>query len=129
MSARKALICKCFFCALLLLRGVYSHAQLSADFLATSVSGCSPLVVAFSDVSAGDPTKWKWDLGNGTIAYLRNPSVTYFAPGQYNIKLVVSNSAGIDSLVKSQYITVYSNPVVNFAGSPTTGCFPTCPVY
>ena len=124
MSARKAFICKWLFCTLLSFIGFYSRAQLSADFSATPAYGCSPLVVSFSDVSSGNPTEWKWDLGNGTVSYLRNPSVTYFAPGQYNIKLIVSNSVGIDSLVKSQYITVYSNPDVNFSGSSTTGCFP-----
>lgn len=84
---------------------------------------CS-LVVKFSDISLGDPDEWKWDLGNGTISYLSNPSIIYFTPGQYNIKLIVSNSSGIDSVVKSQFITVYANPVVKFSGLPTTGCFP-----
>src|SRR5688572_16612827 len=124
MSARKAFKCKWLFCILLSFIGFHARAQLSVDFSATPASGCAPFVVKFSDISAGDPTEWKWDLGNGTISYLQNPSVTYFAPGQYNIKLIVSNSVGIDSLIKSQYITVYSTPVVNFSGSPATGCFP-----
>ena len=79
----------------------------------------------FTDQSAGSPTQWRWDLGNGTISFLQHPSVTYFNPGQYTIKLVVHNAAGDSSvLIKSQYIAVYAAPAVAFSGSPLTGCFP-----
>ncbi|MEP6594753.1 MAG: PKD domain-containing protein [Ginsengibacter sp.] len=106
------------------MKGFFATAQLSADFSATPVSGCAPMVVKFSDLSTGNPTKWKWDLGNGTKSFLSNPSVTYFIPGQYSIKLIVSNSSELDSVIKEQYITVNSSPVVNFSTNLTTGCFP-----
>lgn len=96
----------------------------SANFTANPTSGCSPLLVNFTDASAGNPTSWRWDLGNGTISFLQNPAVTYFNPGQYNIKLVVTNATGSDSIVKTQYITVNASPVVSFIGTPLTGCFP-----
>ena len=99
-------------------------AQLSANFNASPVSGCSPVVVNFTDLSTGAPTQWKWDLGNGVISTLRNPSATYFNAGTYTVKLVISNTAGADSIVKTDYITVYPNPVVAFSASDTTGCFP-----
>ena len=100
-------------------------AQLAANFSATPVSGCTPLVVNFTDLSGGNPNQWKWDLGNGTISFLKNPSVTYFTPGQYTIKLVIHNAAGsADSITKIQYITVNIQPTVNFTGVPVTGCFP-----
>ncbi len=102
-----------------------AKAQLTADFTGQPLSGCAPLLVSFSDQSTGTPTQWKWDLGNGTISYLQNPSVTYFNPGQYNIKLVVYNAAGDSAvLVKTQYITVYAAPVAAFTGSPLSGCYP-----
>jgi gliding motility-associated-like protein len=99
-------------------------AQLKANFTVTSLSGCSPLIVYFSDQSAGSPTSWRWDLGNGVISTLKNPSVTYFNPGNYTIKLTVKNGSGSDSIVKEQYITVYANPVVDFNSPDTVGCFP-----
>lgn len=101
-----------------------SKAQLVAKFTATPVAGCSPLVVSYTDISSGNPTSWRWDLGNGTISFLRNPSVTYFNPGTYNVKLVVRNASGADSVTKNQYITIYSAPSVAFSATPTTGCFP-----
>jgi len=99
-------------------------AQLSAQFSATPISGCTPLVVSFQDQSVGSPTQWRWDLGNSTISFLQNPVATYFNPGVYSIKLVVQNASGIDSIIKTQYITVYALPSVNFSASTLSGCFP-----
>ena len=102
-----------------------SHSQLAADFSATPTSGCSPQIVNFTDLSTGNPTQWRWDLGNGTISFLQNPSSTYFTPGQYTIKLVIQNIAGTaDSITKTNYITIYAIPVVNFLATPTSGCIP-----
>ncbi len=99
-------------------------AQLHADFTAIGTAGCSPLVVGFQDISTGNPTQWKWDLGNGTTSFVQHPSVSYINPGTYNIKLVIKDANGADSITKSQFITVQDNPVANFAGTPITGCYP-----
>ena len=101
-----------------------SKAQLHADFIATPNAGCAPFVVNFSDFSSGNPASWQWDLGNGTRSILQNPSVTYFNPGQYTIKLVVKNSQGVDSIIKSAFIKVYASPQVKFIGTPLSGCLP-----
>ncbi len=101
-----------------------ASAQLHAGFSATPVTGCPPVLVTFKDVSTGNPTAWKWDLGNGTISYLQDPVVTYFNPGTYNIKLVVTNASGADSIVKTKYIVVNAPPVPVFGASDTAGCFP-----
>ena len=113
------------FCLLLFtLFSFSSQAQLTANFSANPVQGCSPLLVNFKDLSSGNPTKWKWDLGNGTISYLQNPSVTYFNASHYTIKLVVSNATETDSIVKIRYIDVALKPTVKFTASATSGCFP-----
>ncbi len=103
-----------------------ASAQLSAAFNALPArSGCSPMVVNFMDASTGNPTQWKWDLGNGVTSLLRNPSTTYFNPGTYTVKLVVRNAAGnTDSITKTDYITVYPAPAAAFTADKTTGCFP-----
>ncbi len=124
MSAPKAIQCRWIILFILLCGGLSTRAQLVANFSASPTYGCAPLLVTFSDSSTGNPTSWKWDLGNGTISFLQNPSVTYFNPGQYNVKLVVSNSTGSDSIIKSQFITIHDAPGVNFSGNPTAGCFP-----
>ena len=112
------------FLLALLFCGHTSFAQLTANFTTSNSAGCAPLVVAFSDSSSGNPASWAWDLGNGTTSILQNPSVAYFEPGTYSVKLVVKNSFGVDSVTKVNYITVYSSPIINFNASALTGCFP-----
>ncbi len=124
MVVRKAGNCKWLLFFILLSQAFICKAQLNANFSATPISGCAPLLVNFTDLSTGNPTSWQWDLGNGTISFLKNPAVTYFAPGQYNIKLIVTNASGTNQVVKSQFITVYAVPVVAYVGSPLIGCFP-----
>ena len=96
-----------------------------ADFTATSaLSGCSPLIVNFQDLSTGTPTQWTWDFGNGTIVNAQNPAAqAYTLPGTYTVKLTVRNASGADSMVKVNYVTVYANPVVDFTASQLAGCF------
>ena len=115
----------CTLIVALAMLGFTSKAQLSANFTASPLSGCAPLVVNFTDQSTGNPISWRWDLGNGTTSFNQNPSGTYFNPGQYNVKLVIGNAAGTaDSITKMQYITVYSQPTVAFTGNPLSGCYP-----
>ena len=109
--------------ALILILGS-AKAQLRADFTANTTNGCAPIIVSFTDNSTGNPTSWKWDLGNGTNSFLQNPSVSYTTPGTYSIKLVISNGNQQDSIVKQQYITVHAAPTVNFSSLITQGCYP-----
>jgi gliding motility-associated-like protein len=99
-------------------------AQVSTNFSATPASGCAPLIVRFTDESTGNPNQWRWDLGNGTISFLQNPSATYFTPGKYTIKLVAKNAGGEDSVTKTEYIEVFAKPEVQFFSSTATGCYP-----
>jgi gliding motility-associated-like protein len=101
-----------------------AKAQLSANFSVDTTQGCAPLFVRFSDKSAGSPTSWVWDLGNGNISTVKNPTAFYFQPGAYTIKLIVRNAAGVDSIVRSQLIKVYDKPAVAFTASDTMGCLP-----
>src|SRR5262249_42478922 len=101
-----------------------AFSQPSPAFTATPVSGCSPIVVQFTDQSTGNPLQWKWDLGNGVISFLQNPSTTYFNAGTYSVKLIVRNNSGADSITQNQLITVYPNPAVDFTASDTAGCYP-----
>ncbi len=101
------------------------QAQLTAGFTANNTTGCSPLLVNFTDQTSGTPTTWKWELGNGTTSVLQNPSVVYINPGQYTVKLIARSSTGTDSIVRNQYITVYAKPTVSMSASVYSGCSPT----
>ena len=110
-------------CALFFL-SLKSSAQLKAGFASNVQTGCPPLVVSFQDQSTGNPTSWKWDLGNGVVAMQQNPITTYFDPGNYTIKLTVKNSTGADSVIKTSYIKVYANPQASFNITQSQGCYP-----
>ena len=100
-------------------------AQLTANFTANKTSGCSPLTVQFTNISTGSPTSFLWRFGNGNTSVLQNiTSATYTTPGTYTVTLIVSNGTGTDSLVKTNYITVFANPVASFNHAINAGCAP-----
>jgi PGF-pre-PGF domain-containing protein len=79
-----------------------------ADFTVNVTSGDAPLAVQFNDASIGSPTSWAWDFENdGTIdSTEQNPTHTYTTAGTYTVNLTVTNDAGSDSEVKTDYIAV-----------------------
>jgi len=95
-----------------------------AAFSATPSEGCAPLFVRFTQQSKNNPTGYYWDLGNGLTSTIAEPSTTYTIPGVYTVKLIAKNSAGTDSLIKTNYIVVNPSPVVKFTTNDTVGCFP-----
>ncbi|HEY6049835.1 MAG TPA: PKD domain-containing protein, partial [Thermoanaerobaculia bacterium] len=62
-----------------------------------SLTTASPAVgtaVRFIDASAGAPTSWEWDFGDGTTSRSAAPLHRYSAPGTYVVGLRVANGAG-----------------------------------
>jgi gliding motility-associated-like protein len=83
-----------------------------------------PYCVNFTDLSTGNPAEWRWDLGNGTVSTLQNPSTTYITPGLYTVKLWVKSGNHTDSIIKNNYIEVFKSPTVDFNATNTSGCNP-----
>jgi gliding motility-associated-like protein len=96
--------------------------QLNANFSASSTSGCSPLIVSFTDQSTGNPTSWSWNFGNSGVSTNQNPSTIYSTPGVYSVTLTISNGINTDTEVKTAYINVYNKPQANFTVSTDTAC-------
>lgn len=94
-----------------------------ANFSANVTSGCSPLAVYFADQSTGSPVSWNWDFGNGQLSNIKDP-VIIFAPGSYSVTLVVRNANGINSITKTNFITVNQSPTVDFSAVQTLACLP-----
>jgi PKD repeat protein len=68
-------------------------------------SGCSPLLVNFSNTSVGNADRYSWNLGNSQFSTNTVPtSQRYFTTDStvstYDIKLIGSNTCGVDSLTK-----------------------------
>lgn len=76
--------------------------------------------VQFTDTTAGEPTSWQWNFGDGMTSVLRNPSHSFMNTGTY----IVSLSAKTSSWTKqgSQTIIVARMSVLaaSFAYSPTS---------
>jgi gliding motility-associated-like protein len=93
------------------------------DFSADRTTGCSPLIVNFTDLSA-NATSWEWNLGNGVISTQKNPSTVYSQPGNYTVTLTATNANGSTTLTRVDYIVVSLQPQIEFNADKTTGCFP-----
>jgi PKD repeat protein len=111
-----------FSCAVLMLCAVLATAQPLANFSASSVSGCYPLTVSFTNLSTGGAGTWYWDFGNGATSTLQNPSATFINPGTYTVTLVATSPSGSDTESRVNYITVYSPPRFTFSATTTAGC-------
>ena len=100
-----------------------------ANFTASPTSGINPLTVTFTDTSTNSPTSWDWSFGDGGTSTLKSPSYQYTIAGTYNVTLKATNSAGNNTLTRTNYITVnapapVTAPVANFTASPTSGTNP-----
>ena len=84
-----------------------------AAFTADKTSGDAPLSVQFTDQSTNEPNLWEWDFDNdGAVdSTEQNPTYEYSTAGTYSVKLTVSNAAGSDNEVKTEYITVTESVV------------------
>jgi PKD repeat protein len=66
-----------------------------------------------------------WDFGDGTIKTGNSPSHIYSIPGSYLVSVVALNADGCTDTVQfPDTIHVYSNPVVDFSTTVTSGCSP-----
>ncbi|NBV12853.1 MAG: PKD domain-containing protein [Sphingobacteriia bacterium] len=112
--------------------GVGPYLIPEADFIAENRFPCVNSPVRFTDWSTRRPTSWSWSFQGGTPATsnLQDPTVTYAAPGTYNVTLTVTNLTGSSTaFTKTGYIVV-TNTTVNFPYSedfegsvfPPAGC-------
>ena len=86
-----------------------------SGFLPDTV-GCSPLKVQFVNNSVNGES-YLWDFGDKVFSLEKNPSHTYYTPGNYIVSLTVTNISG--QSIHSVIITVYQNPIVVFNVYPT----------
>jgi len=106
-----------------------SNIQVATDkplvfFDADKETICSGTTIFFKDESKNSPTTWQWDFFNasGTIVgtfFSQNPALTFNTPGIYDVRLIASNTAGKDTLLKPNYISVLSNTLTTLPFNET----------
>ena len=97
----------------------------SAGFASLNTTICAGGTIIFSDQSSGNPSSWSWTFDGGDPATSTDqnpPDIMYDTPGLYDVKLVVSNAAGSDSLTQTAYIDVLVLPAAP-ASSNEEVCF------
>jgi len=97
-----------------------------ADFSATVTSGYAPLEVQFTDRSQNAVSK-SWDINNdGTVDNTSESFVyVYQNPGNYTVKLTVSNENGTASKTQEIFVNkVTILPVADFSANVTSGYAP-----
>lgn len=93
----------------------------SANFSSTNTYLVSGETVDFTDDSEGDPIEWNWTFYGGTPEFSdeQNPAgILYDAQGSYDVKLLVTNQYGTDSITKEAYVTV-DGPFADFTADAT----------
>ena len=128
---KKKLLCtinnlNCLFLVLIaLFTPLCTTPQVFADFTnVNSINGCESLVVEFQDISSGNPTSWLWDFGNGITSNLKNPTVVYNSPGEYDVTLEVTDGIYSDVKTYNSLVKVYEKPTLNINVSNYNGCGP-----
>lgn len=96
----------------------------SASFSTTGNTICQENCVEFSNTSSNYATEWQWSFqgGNPESSSIQNPTVCYSDTGEFNVSLIVSNSAGADTIDSINYLNVILSSESNMA-------FTTCDEY
>ncbi len=86
--------------------------------------------VSFIDTSTGSSlnssaTAWEWDFGdNSAKVTTQNVTHKFSIGGNFTVTLKASNIAGSSTATKTNYVSVYGNPVAGFEATPVTGVAP-----
>ncbi|MFL5752967.1 MAG: PKD domain-containing protein [Bacteroidia bacterium] len=107
---------------------VLVHPRPSAAFSISALSGCSPLVISFSNTSS-NASSYSWNFGDGSaVSSAITPAHTFVnssttATATYSVQLIAENLSGCkDSLLKT--LTVFPTIIAGFSTNDTLGCSP-----
>jgi len=93
------------------------------NFQTDLLSGCYPVnpkFVNLTNIPNGNVSLWLWSFGDGKFSSELNPNNSYpNSAGLYTVSLTAISDKGCDStLVFPNYITVYPQPIAEFAYTP-----------
>jgi PKD repeat protein len=80
------------------------------------VQGCTPTIVNYQGAASANVDTWSWNFagGNPLTSTDQNPTVIYFQPGVYGVELTTTNTAGMNKIVKTNFVTVNASIVPDF---------------
>ena len=94
-----------------------------AGFSLVQSSGCLPFIATFTNTSSSNSATYNWTFvgGNPATSTDKNPVVTYNSVGNFDVKLIVSNTTYSDTLAKKNAIVTVSKPTSAFTQSVNGG--------
>lgn len=114
------IVSNAFACTDTFLQQIYIRPRPEANFSVSTLSGCAPLKVQFTDSSSysfgggGGIQSWYWDFGDGQISTDQNPNHQYEVDGIYTpILIIETDGACIDSLI-GPAIEVFPKPLADY---------------
>ncbi len=93
----------------------------TSNFSASTVVGCKPLSVTFTNSSTNGNT-YLWDFGNGQTSTLPNPTVLFNNAGNFSITLTTISANGCEDIKTISNMILVRQSSANFTASPITGC-------
>ncbi len=83
--------------------------------------------IDFTDLSTGGPSSWDWTFygGDPETSSEQNPSgINYANEGSFDVRLIVTNNVGTDTIIKEGYINVSATllPEVDFVADKQYFC-------
>jgi hypothetical protein len=91
-----------------------------ASFSAAATTVCQGGSIAFSDNTAGAPTAWSWNFGDGGTSTQQNPSHTFNTAGTFTVIMTATVSGNSNTQTRTGYITVYPSPTATASVSNAT---------
>ena len=93
----------------------------------STAANCPPFSVTFIDTSksVSSITNYDWDFGDGGIGLNNDTAVhIYTTPGTYDVKLIITNTAGCKDSITKIGLIVVNGPNGTFTIVPDSGCVP-----
>ena len=85
-----------------------------AIFSTSTLTGCAPLEVQFTNESTGGGLSYEWSFHDGTVVNIPNPTFTYTTSGTYQVVFSVINNVGSDNIIENLTITILDDPLADF---------------
>ncbi len=79
--------------------------------------------VQFTNLSS-DANSYVWDFGDSQSSTLLSPLHTYSTPGNYTVRLTVTNDCGTDVFEEIITVNILQAPIVRFTLDRSQGCTP-----
>lgn len=102
---------------------IHVSPKIAPSFTVNTTNACNLNQVLTFTSTTPSADSWYWSFGDGSTSTLQNPQHIYNNEGIYSVTLRTGSiNAGIDSIVKNNYITVSADQTPTFTTDITAPC-------